>query len=104
MPVRTTEKPEQPNLSSEELEILATNQTELLSELWILRDRVRCLEHILIESGLLNQSIDDFQPSPEFVAELDAERDEFVARVAGAGHRRRIDIEELKAQVAKGKT
>jgi hypothetical protein len=99
---RTTEKPERPNLSSQEIEALAATQTEMLSELWILRDRVLLLEHLLAESGILKQGqIDDFAPPEELTKKLDAERDQFVARVIGAGHRRSFSVESLKAQAAK---
>ncbi len=99
---RTTEKPERPNLSSQEIEALAATQTEMLSELWILRDRVLVLEHLLAEAGILQPGqIDDFAPPDELTKKLDAERDLFVARVVGAGHRRSFSVESLKAQAAK---
>ena len=99
---RTTEKPERPNLSSPETEALAGTQTELLSELWILRDRVLVLEHLLAEAGILKPGqLDDYAPPDELTSKLDAERDQFVARVVGAGHRRSFSVESLKAQAAK---
>jgi hypothetical protein len=95
---RTTETPENPNLSSMEMDSLGRTQAELLSELWILRDRVLVMEHLLAEAGILKQGqIDNFAPPPELTSELDADRDSLVARVIGAGHRQRISVDELKA-------
>ena len=94
---RTTEKPTEPNLSSQELDAMGRTQTELLSELWILRDRVLVLEHLLVEAGILQQGqIDHFVPSPELMAQLDKDRDTLVARVVGAGHRQRLSVAALK--------
>jgi hypothetical protein len=99
---RTTEKPERPNLSSRELETLASTQTELLSELWILRDRVLVLEHLLAEAGILKPGqLDGYVPQDKLAGKLDAERDQFVARVVGAGHRKSFSVDSLKAQAAK---
>ncbi len=59
--------------------------TELLSELWILRDRVMVLEKLLEEKGLLErETLRDYLPSGEFEKELLDERDRLVRRVAGA--------------------
>ena len=81
---------------------MAGSQTELLSELWILRDRVLILEHLLSEAGILPPGqLDEYVPSDELSRKLDAERDQFVARVAGAGHRRHLALDSLKAQAAK---
>jgi len=102
---RTTEKPENPNLSSTEMDSLGRSQTELLSELWILRDRVLVLEHLLAEAGILQPGqIDNFAPPTELTAELDADRDSLVARVVGAGHRQKLSVEELKATAQPSKS
>lgn len=99
---RTTQKPEKPNLSTSEIDSLGRTQTELLSELWILRDRVLVLEHLLAEAGILKDGqIDDYSPPEELTATLNADRDALVARVIGAGHRQVLSVEALKAE-AKG--
>lgn len=99
---RTTETPDQPNLSSQEADALGRTQAELLSELWILRDRVLVLEHLLTEAGILKDNqIDDYAPPEELTATLDKDRDALVARVIGAGHRQVLSVEALKAE-AKG--
>ena len=84
------------------MESLAATQTEMLSELWILRDRVLVLEHLLAEAGILKQGqLDEYAPPEDLAKKLDAERDVFVARVIGAGHRKSFSVESLKAQAAK---
>ena len=96
---RTTQKPETPNLTNMEMDVLGRTQTELLSELWILRDRVLVLEHLLAEAGILKEGqIDHYAPSEELTAKLDADRDALVARVVGAGHRQVLSVEALKAE------
>jgi len=96
---RTTETPDQPNLSSQEADALGRTQAELLSELWILRDRVLILEHLLAQAGILkDDQIDDHAPSEGLTAKLDKDRDALVARVIGAGHRQVISVEALKAE------
>ena len=101
---RTTEKPERPNLSSQEMETLASTQTEMLSELWILRDRVLVLEHLLQEAGILKPGqLDHYAPPDELADKLGTERDQFVARVIGAGHRKSFSVEGLIAQAEKEK-
>ena len=88
--MRTTQTPDNPNLSSKEMDSLGRTQAELLSELWILRDRVLVLEHLLAEAGILKPGqIDNFDPPPALTEQLDADRDSLVARVIGAGHRQR---------------
>ena len=99
---RTTQRPAQPNLSTDETEVLGLTQTELLSELWILRDRVLVLEHLLAEAGILEpNAIDDYAPEGELAAKLDADRDALVARVIGAGHRQSFSVDSLKAEAKK---
>ena len=99
---RTVHRPERPNLSTTELDTLGRTQTELLSELWILRDRVLVMEHLLVKAGLLEENqIDDYAPPQDLTEKLDADRDELVARVIGAGHRQHFSVESLKAEAHK---
>ena len=80
-----TKPPVRPLTGDENLDRLLRMNTELLSELWILRDRVMVLEKILGEKGLLDaNAIDDYAPSQEFGEVLQDERDQLVRRVAGA--------------------
>lgn len=94
---KTTDTPARPYLSSKELDAIARTQTELVSELWILRDRVRVLERLLEQAGVLKPgAIDDFDPPEEMDEALRRERDDMVSRVIGAGHRDGLDLEELR--------
>lgn len=69
----------------EKIDALLRMNTELLSELWIMRDRMMVLEYLLEKkSGLTRQEIDGFEPPPELESELLAERDALVRRVVGA--------------------
>lgn len=94
----TTNRPHRTHLSNAEIEALALSQTELLSELWILRDRVLVLEHLLRESGALTHDINQYAPPEALTRRLDSDRDNLVARVVGAGHRKRIAVADLKSQ------
>ena len=80
-----TKAPVRPLTGDESLDRLLRMNTELLSELWILRDRVMVLENILEEKGLLDPgAVDDYAPSAEFGKVLQDERDGMVRRVTGA--------------------
>ena len=80
-----TEPPVRPVTGDEQLDWLLRMNAELLSELWILRDRVMVLEKLLEEKGLVQrEAIGDYQPAGEFEEELQDERDRLVRRVAGA--------------------
>ena len=71
--------------ADETFEALLRMNTELLSELWILRDRVAVLEKLLDEKGILpGGAIDAYAPDAAFDAELQRERDRMVEQVAGA--------------------
>ena len=72
-------------LTDDGFEALLRMNTELLSELWILRDRVAVLEKLLDERGVLPRgAIDSYAPDAAFDMELQRERDRLVERVAGA--------------------
>ena len=80
-----TQPPARPVTGDERLDGLLRMNTELLSELWILRDRVMVLEKILEEKGLLDRAaVSSYAPSKKFADELQQERDRLVRRVAGA--------------------
>ena len=91
-----TKPPPNPITGSEEMDALMRINTELMSELWILRDRVTVLEKLLEEKGVVErQAINDYAPEGEFAAELDDERDRFVRRVAGAPWEVELTVESL---------
>ena len=57
----------------------------LLSELWIMRDRMAILEQVLVKSGALKpDAVDAFSWTPEQAVEIDRLRDQMVAAVIGA--------------------
>ena len=59
--------------------------TALLSEVWIMRDRMAVTERLLAEKGVVTSAaIDNYAPSAEASAEIEALRDRMVAAVAGA--------------------
>jgi len=65
-------------------ELLRMN-TELLAELWIVKDRVLVLEKVLCEKfGIDRQEIDRYKPEGEFAAELDREREVVMKKVMHA--------------------
>ncbi len=52
----------------------------LASELYVLRDRQRCLEKMLAAKGMLDiAALDGYKPSAEEAREIAADRDAFVA-------------------------
>ena len=57
----------------------------LLSEFWILRDRVAILEEMLGDKiGVTSEAIDNYVPSPEFEARLQELRDRVATSVVAA--------------------
>lgn len=57
---------------------------ELGAELWVQRERMRLMERLLAEKGLVTaQDIAAYQATPEETAELQAERDALVQRLYG---------------------
>ena len=82
----------------EKYDALLRMNTELLSELWIMRDRMMVLEYLLEKkSGLTRQEIDAFEPPPELEGELLAERDALVRRVVGAPWNDHWTVESIVA-------
>ena len=53
----------------------------LATEVYVLRDRVRALESLLIERGLIEAGALDAEPDPETLAHSAADRDAFVAHL-----------------------
>ncbi|MFM8517836.1 MAG: hypothetical protein ACKODA_08170 [Nevskiaceae bacterium] len=58
---------------------------ELGAELWVQRERMRIIEKILAEKGVVTaELIEQYTPSAEEAATVHAERDAFVQRLFGA--------------------
>ena len=80
----------------EDIDALMRINTELMSELWILRDRVKVLEKILEEKKILDpMCVDDYVPDETFSNNLEIERDKFVRRIAGSPWAKDINLETL---------
>ena len=87
-----TKPPPNPITGSDDMDAIMRINTELMSELWILRDRVAVLEKLLDEKGVVaRKSIDDYAPEGDFAKE----RDRFVRRVAGAPWEVEFTLESL---------
>ena len=73
-------------LAEQNLDDLGRMVLALLSELWIVRDRVAILEARLAEKGRLESDteLDDYTPGPELAKRLDGLRDRMIAGVLGA--------------------
>jgi hypothetical protein len=72
-------------LDENNIDDLGRMVTALLSELWIMRDRMAIMEKQLEENKIIPPgAIDDFVPSPAVSAELEILRDRMVASVIGA--------------------
>jgi hypothetical protein len=94
--------PKQPYTGSEMMDNLIRMNTELLSELWILRDRVTILEHMLQEKGVVSRkALDDYVPSGDLAAELLRERDALVERVVGGAWMQGFSVDKLVAKAKK---
>lgn len=94
---KTVTRPDRPYLESRQADDLLRINSELLAELWILRDRVTVLEHMLAEKGVVDRkAIDAFQPSGALAEELQRERSALVQRVMGAPHATHYDYDSLK--------
>jgi hypothetical protein len=75
-------------LGSERADDLARMITELASEVWVLRDRVTIMEHVLEKNGVLTRhTLDTYVPDADLAEELAAARKELIERVLGAPFR-----------------
>lgn len=96
---RTVERQARPYLGQMELDDIMRMNTELLAELWILRDRVTVLEHMLEEKKVIDRkTLADFVPQGELAKELERERTALVQRVAGAPHAKSFNFADLAKQ------
>ena len=72
-------------LNQDNVDDLGRMVAGLLSELWIMRDRMAVLEHLLIAQGSLTAAqIEDFDWPADRADEIEALRDRMVASVIGA--------------------
>lgn len=95
----TRETPAEPYLESADLDYLVRMNTELLSELWIARDRIAVLEQVLVDKGLIGaDAVDGHVPDEELSQKLATLRKIMVENVLGAPFKNDQTIETLKAQ------
>ena len=86
-----------PYLREEDVDQLARQNTQLMTELWIVKDRLAVLEALLVEKGLLGErDIDDQPPEGELADKLDRERERFIKRIVGLPLEERT-LENLQA-------
>jgi hypothetical protein len=72
-------------LTENNIDDLGRMVVALLSELWIMRDRMAILEQVLVKSGALKpDAVDAFTWTPEQAVEIEKLRDKIVASVLGA--------------------
>jgi hypothetical protein len=94
--------PSQPYTGDEMMDNVMRMNAELLSELWILRDRVTILEHMLQDKGVVDRkALDDYVPSGALAAELNRERDAMVEKVVGGAWMQGFTVESLVAKAKK---
>ncbi|MBM3504366.1 MAG: hypothetical protein FJX65_10870 [Alphaproteobacteria bacterium] len=64
------------------VDALMRMNTELLAELWIVKDRLLVLEHLVGQKlGLDSEAIDRFTPDPALAERLDREREQVMKKV-----------------------
>lgn len=72
-------------LAAANIDDLARMNVALLSELWVMRDRMAVLERLLADKGVIEGGeIDDIRPDEALADQLRQLRDEIVRNVAGA--------------------
>ena len=72
-------------LNEDNVDDLGRMVAALLSEVWIIRDRMAVLEGLLVKNNVvLPDAIENFSFTPEQEAELEKVRDRMVSAVVGA--------------------
>ena len=91
------ELPSVPYLSALDVDLLARMNLELLSELWIARDRIAVLEKILTDSGVIAEGcLENFVPDEGFSQKLEGLRLSMVENVLGAPFKNNLTVADLK--------
>lgn len=78
---------------------------ELLSELWIMRDRMAVLERLLADKGVVaDGAVDNFVPDTVFTERLERLRTLVIENVVGAPYRHELTVAQLqeRARVLSG--
>ena len=91
--------PRKPYLADERFDQLARMMFQLLSEVWVMRDRMVVMEEVLRRKGVTSAAeIDGFVPDPGLERRLEALRNEMVEAVLGAPLRSTETVETLVAR------
>lgn len=71
-------------LRPEDIETLARQNVQLMTELWITKDRLFMLEHMLEKKGIIDRKIfDATEPDENLSQELEAQRVAYIERIMG---------------------
>lgn len=71
-------------LEPEDVDALARQNTQLMTELWIVKDRLALLESLLEGKGQIDRTtLNDMEPEGALAEELRREREAYVERVIG---------------------
>lgn len=75
-------RPEQTFFADPAIDRLMGVVMSLAGEVYVLRDRVRCMETLLVKAGTLQEgALDGFKPTAEQAQAAAADRDAFVAHL-----------------------
>jgi hypothetical protein len=86
-----------PLLSPEDVDRVARQNVQLMTELWIVKDRLALLESMLEAAGLLSRAaLNRAVPEGPLAQELETERNNYIRRVLHDDPERRT-VESLKA-------
>lgn len=82
MTTEAKSRPEQTFFADPAIDRLMGVVMSLAGEVYVLRDRVRCMEALLVKAGSLQEgALDGFKPSAEQAQASVADRDAFVAHL-----------------------
>jgi hypothetical protein len=88
--------PSEGYLGSDEADQLARMIFELLSELWIMRDRQLAMEELIVEKAVLTRSeIESFVPKGQASERFELIRQQLVENVLTAPYRHEVSVESL---------
>ena len=86
-------------LKSEDVDCLVRMNMELLSELWIARDRIAVLEQLLVDKGVIEpDAVDSFVPDEGMIERLETLRRVVVENVIGAPFKNSHTVQSLREQ------
>lgn len=83
-------------LQAEDVDALARQNIQLMTELWIVKDRLALLETMLEDKGAVDRTtLNDMEPEGDLAEELRREREAYVDRIMGLDPRDRT-VEALR--------